>query len=48
MTANYFNLEIGEWEPLIENLAFNVKINQTLSQKTVHLIFNGPVSLNIT
>jgi len=48
MTANYFNLEIGEWEPLIENLGFSVKINQSLSKKVVILEFNGPVDLNIT
>ena len=24
MTGNYFNLELGEWEPFIENLALDI------------------------
>lgn len=31
LTSAYFNLEVGEWEPLIEKLAVIVNINDTAS-----------------
>lgn len=48
LTGNYFNLELGDWEPMIENMAFNVVMNQTLTQKTVAVKFEGPVILTVT
>ena len=48
MIGSYFNLELGEWEPLLENLAFSIINNETLSQKTLVVNFDGPVILNIT
>lgn len=48
MTATYFNLELGEWEPLVENLAFNTMTNNTPSQETLIVNFDGPVNINIT
>ena len=48
MIGSYFNLELGEWEPMLENLAFSIINNQTLSQKTLVVNFDGPVILNIT
>ena len=48
MTGNYFNLELGEWEPMLENFKCDVIVNQTLSQKTVIVTFEGPVMINLT
>ena len=48
MTSNYFNLEQGEWEPFIENLAFDISQNQTLSQKTIVVNFKNTVLVNLT
>lgn len=48
MTGNYFNLELGEWEPFIENLALDISKNQTLSQQTIFVNFVGPVIVNLT
>lgn len=48
MTSNYFNLELGEWEPMVENFACEVNVNQTLSQKTLFVTFKGPVIVNLT
>ena len=48
MTGSYFNLELGDWEPMIENLAVRVEQNQTLSIKTVSVKFEGPVILTVT
>ena len=48
MVANYFNLELGEWEPLIENLALNADVNQTLTTKIVTVNFVDSVVLNVT
>ena len=48
MTGNYFNLELGEWEPMLENFTCEVNVNQTLSQKTLVVNFDGPVIINMT
>ena len=48
MTGSYFNLELGEWEPLIEHLALSVIVNNTLTQNTMIVNFDGPVHLNVT
>ena len=48
MTGNYFNLELGEWEPMLENFKCDVIVNQTLSQKAVFVTFEGPVMINLT
>ena len=48
MTGSYFNLELGEWEPLIEHLAFKVFVNNTLTQNTMIVNFDEPVRFNFT
>ena len=48
MTGYYFNLELGEWEPMLENFTCDIIVNQTLSQKTFSVIFEGPVIINLT
>lgn len=35
LTANYFNLELGEWEPLLEQLSMKIGVNETISQKII-------------
>lgn len=48
MTGSYFNLELGEWEPLIEHLAFKVFVNNTLTQNTMIVNFDETVRFNFT
>lgn len=39
MRAQYFNLELGEWEPMIENFYLNVDIIETLTLKAINVNF---------
>lgn len=50
MRAQYFNLELGEWEPMIENFYLNVDIIETLTLKAVNVNFGEgqSVVVNVT
>ena len=48
MTANYFNLELGEWEPLLEQLAVTIQVHETISKKLIVANLNKAVYFNVT
>jgi hypothetical protein len=48
LTAKYFNVEVGSWEPLLEQMTVHADIIQTISQKTMIINFPRPISVNIT
>ena len=48
LTANYFNLELGEWEPLLEQFSLKAEISETVSLKIISATFAKPVYFNLT
>lgn len=48
MTAAYYNLELSEWEPLLEKLSCNIKIETTEQDSLTIVDFESPIFLNVT
>ena len=48
MTASYYNLELSEWEPLLESLSCTMAVTSSLSESSTAVNFDKPILLNIT
>lgn len=48
ITAAYYNLELSEWEPLLENMSCDLKIESNLKEIITSVQFNAPIMLNVT
>jgi hypothetical protein len=48
MTAIYYNLELSEWEPLLEGMSIFMNISASEIEQSTVINFNAPIYLNVT
>lgn len=48
MTAAYYNLELSEWEPMLENFSCTMRTETTEQDSLTMVNFDSPIFLNVT
>lgn len=50
MSANFFNVNIGVWEPFIEKFNVKLMVNQEIlaRKQNIQFMINSPLNINVT